>query len=151
MLMIDSKKYLLQIRMIDVQINAKANELSCTHSLLFKITPTLKSVSSLGSDAKSKTDEMLTKIKDYQDRLNHLTDKYIDLREEAAEYLSLLNNPKYFDVLHKRYFEYSQVDYEYKTYEDIACEMGTSKQNVDKLHGKALLALDRIMKEVDKG
>jgi DNA-directed RNA polymerase specialized sigma subunit len=41
-------------------------------------------------------------------------------------------------VLHKRYFEY-------KPWEQIACEMGYSYRNVCYIHGKALQAFEALM------
>lgn len=149
--MIDAKKYLLKVRTADLQVNANADDLQAAYDLLFRETPTLKDVSSIGGDMKSKTDEVLIKIESYLKRLNRATDRYINIREEATAHLSELScKPKYYQVLRKRYFEYNRSTFDYKTFEEIAAEMGMSKQNVDKLHGKALQALDEIIKKVDK-
>lgn len=148
--MIDAKKYLLKVRTADLQVTASADDLQSAYDLLFRVTPTLKDVSSIGGDMKSKTDNVLDKIELYIERLNRSTDRYIDIREAATSYLVKLSSQKHFAVLHKRYFEYDRKTYKYKTFEEIALEMGTSKQNVDRLHGRALLALDNLMKEVDK-
>lgn len=149
--MIDSKKYLLKIRTSDLQVVADADNLQAAKDALFKITPTLKDVSSFSGDMKSKTDEMRLKMEVYIERLNHSIDRFVDIRDEATGWLNMLiGNQRYYKVLLKRYFEYDHKTYKYKTLEEIAEEMGTSKQNIDKLHGRALVELDRIMKGVDK-
>lgn len=146
--MIDSKKYLLKVRTADLKTAAYANNLQAAKDMLFKVTPTLKDVSSLGGDMKSKTEEALFKIEEYMERLNRSIDKAVDIRDEATEWVDLLiANERYYKILRKRYFEYDRKTYKYKTLEEIAEEMGTSKQNVDKMHGRALAELDRIMKD----
>lgn len=151
--MIDSKKYLLKIRMTDVQLSSNVNELGRIKDKLFKITPTLKDVSSFSSDVSSKTEACIAELEACVDRLNKRTDAFVMQKEEALRYLGMLDNPQYYNVLYKRYFEYNKTDYKYKTLQEIGEEMGSkSKQNIDKLHGKALQELDDIMKvKVDKG
>lgn len=151
--MIDSKKYLLKIRMTDVQLSSNVNELGRIKDKLFKITPTLKDVSSFSGDVSSKTEACIAELEACADRLNKRTDVFVMQKEEALRYLGMLDNPQYYNVLYKRYFEYNKTDYKYKTLQEIGEEMGSkSKQNIDKLHGKALQELDDIMKgKVDKG
>lgn len=146
--MIDSKKYLLKVRTADLKTAAYANNLQAAKDMLFKVTPTLKDVSSLGGDMKSKTEESQMKVEAYMERLNRSIDRYVDIREEATELVDkLISNERYYTILRKRYFDYDRKTYKYKTLEEIAAEIGTSKQNVDKMHGRALAELDRIMKE----
>ena len=151
--MIDSKKYLLKIRMTDVQLSSNVNELGRINDKLFKITPTLKDVSSFSSDVSSKTEACIAELEACADRLNKRTDAFVMQKKEALRYLGMLDNPQYYNVLYKRYIEYNKTDYKYKTLQEIGEEMGSkSKQNIDKLHGKALQELDDIMKgKVDKG
>lgn len=145
--MIDSKKYLLKVRTADLKAVADADNLQAAKDMLFKITPTLKDVSSFGGDMKSKTEEAQMNVEAYMERLNRSIDRYVDIREEATELVDkLISNERYYTILRKRYFDYDRKTYKYKTLEEIAEEMGTSKQNVDKMHGRALAELDRIMK-----
>lgn len=145
--MIDSKKYLLKVRTADLKAVADADNLQAAKDMLFKITPTLKDVSSFGGDMKSKTEEAQMNVETYMERLNRSIDRYVDIREEATELVDkLISNERYYTILRKRYFDYDRKTYKYKTLEEIAEEMGTSKQNVDKMHGRALAELDRIMK-----
>lgn len=149
--MIDSKKYLLKVRTADLRAVADADDLQAAKDMLFKITPTLKDVSSFGGEMKSKTEEARLKVEVYMERLSRSIDRFVDIRTEATERVNmLLANERYYKVLRKRYFEYNRETYKYKTLEEIAEEMGTSKQNINKLHGRALVELDKIMKEVDK-
>ena len=145
--MIDSKKYLLKVRMTDLLLSSNVNEMGRVKDKLFKITPTLKDASGFSGDVSSKTEACIAELEACVDRLNKRTDAFVSQKEEALRYLGMLDNPRYYDVLYKRYFEYSPTDYKYKTLEEIGIEMGSkSKQNIDKLHGRALQALDDIMK-----
>lgn len=146
--MIDSKKYLLKVRTADLKAVADADNLQAAKDMLFKITPTLKDVSNFGGDMKSKTEEAQMNVEAYMERLNRSIDRYVDIREEATELVDkLISNERYYTILRKRYFDYDRKTYKYKTLEEIAAEIGTSKQNVDKMHGRALAELDRIMKD----
>lgn len=146
--MIDSKKYLLKVRTADLKAVADADNLQAAKDMLFKITPTLKDVSSFGGDMKSKTEEAQMNVEAYMERLNRSIDRYVDIREKATELVDkLISNERYYTILRKRYFDYDRKTYKYKTLEEIAAEIGTSKQNVDKMHGRALAELDRIMKD----
>lgn len=146
--MIDSKRYLSRVRTADLQAVAAADNLQAAKDLLFKITPTLDDVSSFSGDMKSKTEAARMKLELYMERQNRLIDRFVDTREEAIEWVNMLiNNQQYYKVLVKRYFEYDRRTYKSKTFEEIAEEMGTSKQNIDQLHGRALKALDNLMKK----
>lgn len=150
--MIDSKKYLLRVRMADLLLSSTVDEIGRINDQIFKITPTLKDASCFSSDTSSKIEMCVAQLESYVGRLNERTSEFIAQREEALRYLRMLDKPQFYDVLHKRYFEYSITDYKYKTFEEIGEEMGKSKQSVDKIHGRALQALDDIMKcKVDKG
>ena len=146
--MIDSKKYLLKVRTAELKAVTDADELQAAKDILFKVTPTLQDVSSFGGEMKSKTEEAQIKVESYMKRLNRSIDKFVDIREEAKEWVNTLiaTNERYYIILRKRYFEYDRKTYKYKTLEEIAAEMGTSKQNIEKMHGRALVELDKIMK-----
>lgn len=144
--MIDSKRYLLGVRMADLLLSTNVLEMGRIKDQLFKITPTLKDVSSISESAESKTETCLAALEGYMENLNKKTDYFIQQREEAKAYLSQIDKPQYYSVLYKRYFEYDKESYRYKTLEKIAAEMNASRQYIDELHGKALKYLDDIMK-----
>lgn len=146
--MIDSKKYLLKIRTAELQAVAAANNLQAAKDLLLKITATMQDVSSFSGDIKGKTDEAYSKMETYMEHLNRSIDKFVNVRDEATGWLNAISgNQRHYQVLYKRYFEYDRKTYKYKTFEEIAEEMNTSKQNIDKLHGRALKELDEKMKK----
>jgi DNA-directed RNA polymerase specialized sigma subunit len=91
-----------------------------------------------GSGNQDKLGDSVAKIVDLQDEINQKIDKYVDLKREISALLEQIPDPDQVKVLHKRYFEY-------KPWEQIACEMNYSYRNVCYIHGKALQAFEALM------
>lgn len=138
--MCEAKAYLLNIKMLDVNINSKLNDLHALRTMVTNITSTISPVSVSGSGNQDKLGNAVAKIVDLQNEINRKVDKYVDLKREAIEILEQIQDSDQVKVLHKRYFEH-------KTWERIACEMGYSYRNVLYIHGDALQAVDAILKE----
>lgn len=138
--MCKAKAYLLNIKMLDVNINSKLNDLHALRTMVTNITSTISPVCVSGSGNQDKLGNAVAKIVDLQNEINRKVDKYVDLKREAIEILEQIQDSDQMKVLHKRYFEY-------KPWEMIACEMGYSYRNVLYIHGDALQAVDAILKE----
>ena len=139
--MCDAKAYLRSIELLDTHINNRINDLHELTSLATKITATISLVSVAGSGSQDKLGDSVAKIIDLQDEINRKIDKYIDLKREISSILEQLEDPDHVKVLHKRYFEY-------KPWEQIACEMNFSYRNICYIHGKALQAVEALMEGV---
>lgn len=135
----DAKAYLKKIELLDAHINNKLNDLHTLRSLVTKITATISPVPASGSGVQDKLGDAIAKIIDLQDEINRKIDNYVDLKREISAMLERLNEADYVKVLHKRYFEY-------KAWEQIACEMNFSYRNVCYIHGKALQAVEDLLK-----
>lgn len=61
-------------------------------------------------------------------------------RVEIEETLSMVLDPTYHDILHRRYVEG-------QTFELIAVELNYSWRHTVRLHGEALMAMDKILSE----
>ena len=136
--MCDAKAYLKKIELLDAHINNKLNDLHTLRSLVTKITATISPVVVSGSGNQDKLGDAIAKIVDLQDEINQKIDKYVDLKREISALLEQIQDPDQVKVLHKRYFEY-------KPWEQIACEMNYSYRNVCYIHGKALQAFEALM------
>jgi DNA-directed RNA polymerase specialized sigma subunit len=134
----DAKAFLMKIELLDAHINNRINDLHELKSLVTKITATISQVSVSGSGNHDKIGDSVAKIVDLQDEINQKIDKYVDLKREISALLEKIQDPDQVKVLHKRYFEY-------KPWEQIACEMGYSYRNVCYIHGKALQAFEALM------
>lgn len=134
----DAKVYLGQIELYDAHINNRLSDLAELQSLVTKITATISPVCVSGSGNKDRLGDAIAKIIDMQDEINRKIDKYVDLKREISALLEQIQDADQVKVLHMRYFEY-------KPWEQIACEMNYSYRNVCYVHGKALQAVEAIL------
>jgi DNA-directed RNA polymerase specialized sigma subunit len=70
--------------------------------------------------------------------INAEIDRYVNLQREVNAIINKLDDADQVTVIQKRYFEY-------KTWEQISCEMRYSYRNVCNIHGKALQAVAALM------
>ncbi len=138
--MCDAKAYLRRIELLDAHINNKLNDLATLRTMVTKITATITPVAVAGSGNQDKLGDAVAKIVDLQNEINQKIDKFVDAKIEVSAVLEKLQEPDHVKVLHKRYIEY-------KPWEMIACEMRYSYRNVCYIHGKALQAVEAILKE----
>lgn len=138
--MCDAKAYLRKIELADVHINNKLEDLHKLRSMVTKITATISPVPGSGSGGQDKLGDAIAKIVDLQDEINRRIDNYVDLKREIGELLDKIEDPDHVKVLHKRYFEY-------KTWEQIAIEVGCKYRNVCYIHGKALQSVNALLEE----
>ena len=138
--MCDAKAYLRRIELLDAHINNKLNDLATLRTMVTKITATITPVAVSGSGNQDKLGDAIAKIVDLQDEINQKIDKFVDSKREVSAVLEKLQEPDHVKVLHKRYIEYKQ-------WEQIACEMKYTYRNVCYIHGKALQAVEAILKD----
>lgn len=137
-MMCDAKSYLRRIELLDAHINNRLNDLHTLRTLVTKITATISPMAVSGSGNQDKLGDAVARIVDLQDEINRKIDNYVDLKREVSALLEQIEVADYVKVLHKRYFEY-------KPWEQIACEMNFSYRNVCYIHGKALQALEALL------
>ena len=138
--MTDAKSYLMQVELYDTHINNKLEELARLKELTRHITSSIKDVPVSGGSNQDKLGGAIAKIVDLESEINDAVDAYIDKRREVSKVLELLEDADQVAVLHKRYFEYM-------AWEEIACEMHMTFRNVCYIHGRALQAVDAILKD----
>lgn len=138
--MLDSpKKYLQQIRLYDSHINTKLEDLHQLKEMVTKITPTLKDNVVSGGGSQDKLGDAVAKIVDLEAEIDRDIDRYVAAKQEISATLDKLTDPDQLQVLHMRYVQY-------KTWEQIACEMNMSYRNVCYIHGKGLQSVNQILK-----
>lgn len=135
-----AKTYLKQIRTLDIKIDDCMDEMEQLKSLATKVTCAYGGEVVSGSKNPDKMTAVVAKIIKLQEDINRDVDKYVDIKREAIELLSQVENPTHYKILHSRYVLY-------KTWEQIACEIGFTYQWVCQLHGVALLEFEKIMKK----
>jgi hypothetical protein len=135
---VKAKEYLQQIRRLDIAIDDNTEELARLKALATKVT------SVVSGDVVSRTREPDTleknveKIIKLKEELDRDIDTFVDMKREIRRMLSQVENPSFFKILYSRYFLY-------KTWEQIACELGFTYQWTCELHGKALLDFQKIL------
>lgn len=139
--MTDVKRYLQQIRLYDSHINTKLEELQHLKEMVTRITPTLKDDVVSGGSSQDKLADAVVKIVDLEAEIDREIDSYVNAKQEISSVLDRVVDPDQLQVLHKRYVQY-------KTFEQIACDMNMTYRNVCYIHGKALLAVREIMRGI---
>jgi DNA-directed RNA polymerase specialized sigma subunit len=138
----DAKTYLQKIRLYDVQIYNKLEELARLRAMSTKVTSTLSGDVVSGSRSQDKLGNTVAKIMALEADVDRRVDALCDLKQTAMEIIDRLQNPNHIEVLHKRYFQY-------KSLEQISVDMGYSYRNVCYIHGKALQAMTALMNEME--
>ena len=129
-----AKEYLQQVKKCDSMIERKLEEIQSLRSMVTSISVALKDDVVQSGGASDKIGNTVSRIVDLENELNTNIDIFIDLKREVMNSIEALEDSRCTEILYKRYFQY-------KTWEQIACEMDLSYQWVCNLHGKALNAL----------
>lgn len=133
-------EYLKQVELCDRNITNKLEELSHLKSMVLKVTATWKQdVTSGGTGNQDKLGDAVSKIVDLENEINQEIDTYVDKLQEVSALIQKIQDPDQLAVLHKRYFLYH-------TWEQIAYDMSMTYRNVCYIHGKALQAVEELMK-----
>lgn len=136
----EAKAYLNQIRLIDDRINDGIEDLERLKAMATKVTASLDGEAVSGTRNPDKITDVVAKIIKLKEDLNALVDKYVDIKREASDLLTRVVDPVQYKILHSRYMLY-------KTWEQIADEIGYTYQWTCHLHGLALLEFKRILQE----
>ena len=135
-----AKTYLNQIRKAEIKIEDGTEELARLKALATKVTSAMDGEVVSSSKNPDKMADAVAKIIKLQEEINRDVDKYVDIKSEALGMLALVENQTHYKILHSRYVLY-------KTWEQIACEIGFTYQWVCQLHGVALIEFEKIMKK----
>lgn len=133
-----AKEYLEGIKRLDNIINSLIAEYDAIKGMTTKITASSEGDRVQASGSQERMADMVCKMVDCQNSINANIDKYINMRNNILEVVQLLDNADHIAVLYKRYFEF-------KKWEQIACEIGLGWRGTLKLHGRALNAMDKIL------
>lgn len=140
--MIDAKRYLQQVKQCDMRIRIKMEDLEQLKAFTTKVTSTLSDVSVSGTKNNDKMGDAIVRIIELQNDINCEIDRLVDLKKEVCAVLDKVSNEDQHTVLYKRYVQF-------KTFEKIACEMNMTYRNVCYIHGRALQAVERILRVED--
>lgn len=136
----EAKRLLQQVRLFDIHINSKLEELDKLKALTLKITTTIKPDVVSSSGNQDKIGDAVARIVDLQNEINQAVDSYIDRKKLVSDIIERIEDPDHVAILYKRYFHYER-------WEQIACEMNWGIRHTTRIHGYALVSFAERMIE----
>ena len=126
-----AKEYLGQAYRLDQRINSKLEQVMSLRDLTTKATATMSDMPGGGSRNVYRMQDIIGKIIDLENEINADIDQLVDLKRDIVAIIKAVENPEYQTLLELRYLCF-------KTWEQIAVDMGYSTRNVYKLHDAAI-------------
>lgn len=126
-----NKEYLAQAYRIDQRINSKLEQIVCLRELAAKATSTLTDTPSSGTRNIHSMEGIIVKMMELESEINADIDVLVDLKKEIMFIIKSINNPEQQTLLELRYLCF-------KTWEQIAVDMGYSIQHLFRIHDKIL-------------
>ncbi|HCS74126.1 MAG TPA: hypothetical protein DIW17_09650 [Clostridiales bacterium] len=125
------KEYLSQAYRIDQRINSKLEQVVSLRELATKATSTLSDMPSSGTRNIHSMEGIIAKMVDLETEINKDIDTLVDLKREIVSLIKQIQNTEYQTLLELRYLCF-------KTWEQIAVDLGYSSKHVFYLHDKAV-------------
>ena len=132
-----TKEFLNQAYRIDQRINSKLEQIISLHELATKATSTLSDVPVSETKSQSWMADVITKIVDLETEINKDIRELVGIKKNIVSTIKKVQNPELQTLLELRYLCF-------RTWEQIALEMGYSIQNAYKLHDRAIKILKRV-------
>ena len=125
-----AKEYFGQAYRLDQRINSKLEQIASLNELAMKCTSTLTGMPRNHDRSISKI-EVVSKIVDLQEEINRDVEKLVDLKRELVWRIKAVDDTEYQTLLELRYLCF-------KTWEQIAVDMGYNVRHVFRLHDEAV-------------
>ena len=135
-----AKEYLGQVSRINRMIKNKVSEIAQLKEIAINISAIDTEERVQTSPDFDKIGKMFVRIDEEEDKLNSLIFEYIELKNKIISQIEGIKEETLYCVLFSRYVEN-------KTFEKIAIDMQYSFRQITRLHGKALLAFDKMYGE----
>lgn len=133
-----TKEYLNQVRNLESKMKILKEEIDTLREMVVSTGAIQQGERVLSSGTQDKMAETICKINEKECEWNDLMREFALARANVIINIQKLNNPEYEQILYKRYCQS-------KKWEEIALEMNYTYQWVCKLHGRALLELDKVL------
>ena len=132
----NAKEYLSQAYRIDQRINSKLEQVRSLNELATKATNTISDMPGSATRNVHQMEDVVVKIVDLQNEINADIDTLVNLKRTFVAVIKAVENPEQQTLLELRYLCF-------KTWEEIAVEMGYSSRGIFSLHSAALKELER--------
>nr|DAD95540.1 MAG TPA: Protein of unknown function (DUF1492) [Myoviridae sp. ctW7Z6] len=133
-----AKECLNQVRNLESKMKILKEEIDALREMVVSTGAIQQGERVLSSGTQDKMAETICKINEKECEWNDLMREFALARANVIINIQKLNNPEYEQILYKRYCQS-------KKWEEIALEMNYTYQWVCKLHGRALLELDKVL------
>lgn len=131
----DVKKFLKDLSKIQVLIKSKTELIKLLNSKAeYKGISYGEDTSGSGT---SDHMDLIMEVLDKEKELKEAIDNYSKMLTDAMEIIDKLENPRYIQVLYKRYLQN-------KRWENIAVELDRDLRQIYRMHGEALVELQKI-------
>lgn len=133
-----TKTYLGQIERLDRMIQNKLSEINQLKHIATSITIAPKEVNVQVSSDKDRMGNAVAKIIDLERETDFLVDRFVDLKKEVYQKISMLKSTRHKYILIQKYLKYKSI------YE-IAEELKMTDRGCKKAHKKALEEFEKII------
>lgn len=132
-----AKEYLNRVRSIEAELRNKESRLAKFRQDILTLQSIDYGKDRVDGGVSMDMADKIAKIETLEQQVNDEWDELIYKREEAAQLIEQLENPKYKGVLIERYINC-------KSWEKIAVELNYSWKGMFKVHGQALKEFERV-------
>ncbi len=137
---LSAKEYLGQIRKYDILIENKTQMIKRLREQAVSVTVAMDGERVKSSGSKDKLGDTIAKIVDLENIIRDDVERMAQIKEEIIGVIDEIGDADLMNVLYKRYVHFAR-------WEEIPAEMGYSDRTIYRLHGKALLAVQKILNE----
>ncbi len=131
-----AKEYLKQVETLDTKIQQKKIELDSLKDNAIGLGAFDYSKEKVQTSASESMSGKVAKYVDLENEIHEDIERFTELRHKVIGQIHMLDDPKYINVLFKKYIEY-------KGLKEISKELGYSYDHIRRVHGWALLAFQR--------
>ena len=137
-----AKEYLNQAKTLDQRINVKLDRVSRLRAMTQKITASLDGEQVSHTRNVTSLEDAIVRLMEEEESLNAAIDRLVDLKREVNGVLKQIHDPDCQLLLELRYL----CD---RSWEEIAEIRHMHVRTVYKVHGRALITVDAILKSDD--
>lgn len=132
--MSEARTYLEQAYRIDQRINSKIEQVASLHNLATKANSTLTDMPGSPNRNIHRMEDIIVKIVDLENDINQDIDMLVDLKTEIMQVIKKVDDLELQTLLEQRYLNF-------RTWEQIAVDMGYNVRHLYRMHDKALMAV----------
>lgn len=135
----NAKDYLKQVQIIDKQIDIKLERVSRLRAMTQKATSAVSEEAVARSRNNTSLQDAILRLMEEEKALNKEIDRSVDLKREISSLLDSLPDLRFRLLLEMRYLCF-------KSWEDIAVDLGLNVRTVFRLHARALREMEDLLR-----